>query len=150
MTRRIRWRRISCFSFTTDEVLICGDPATLISAVQGNGLVSPLSGMVTIEGVVVGDYQATGQLGGFHVQEQDADADANPATSEGIFVFIAASVALATSVRVKRHRSAEFGNAGVTLTELGNVSGVNVCGTAIASPPPRQPASYQPGRLGAV
>ena len=40
-----------------------------------------------IEGVVIGDYQGSGQLGGFHVQEEDADADGNPATSEGIFVF---------------------------------------------------------------
>ena len=52
------------------------------------GLQSPLTGSsVTIEGIVVGDYQATGQLGGFHVQEEDADADADPSTSEGIFVF---------------------------------------------------------------
>ena len=42
---------------------------------------------VTIEGVVVGDYQGPGQFGGYYVQEEDADADADPPTSEGIFVF---------------------------------------------------------------
>ncbi len=42
---------------------------------------------VTIEGVVVGDYQGPGQFGGYYVQEEDAQADADPSTSEGIFVF---------------------------------------------------------------
>ena len=42
---------------------------------------------MTIEGVVIGDYQGPGQFGGYYVQEEDADADADPATSEGIFVF---------------------------------------------------------------
>ncbi|PLS67568.1 MAG: hypothetical protein CV045_12875, partial [Cyanobacteria bacterium M5B4] len=39
-----------------------------ISEVQGTGLTSPLVGQtVTIEGIVVGDYQGTGQIGGFFV-----------------------------------------------------------------------------------
>ncbi len=62
----------------------------LISAVQGAGTSSPLVGQdVTIEGIVVGDFQGgTGVgLGGFFVQEEDADADGNAATSEGIWVF---------------------------------------------------------------
>ena len=42
---------------------------------------------VTIEGVVVGDYQAADQLAGYYLQEETGDADANPLTSEGIFVF---------------------------------------------------------------
>ncbi len=70
----------------------CGDPATLISAIQGDGSASPLVGQThTIEGVVVGDFQdvlgANGDLNGFFVQEEDAESDGNPATSEGIFVF---------------------------------------------------------------
>jgi predicted extracellular nuclease len=69
-------------------VAACGSPATLIHDVQGNGAASPLVGnTVTIEGVVVGDFQSPGGLGGFFVQEEDADADADVATSEGIFVF---------------------------------------------------------------
>ena len=78
------------FSFTSVELLACGDPATPIHDIQGSGTTSPLAGMtnVVIEGVVVGDYQdTTTQFSGFHLQEEDADTDANPATSEGIFVF---------------------------------------------------------------
>ncbi|MGH3110918.1 MAG: lamin tail domain-containing protein, partial [Gaiellaceae bacterium] len=71
-----------------DPIGACGDPATLISAIQGAGPASPVVGAQhTIEGVVVGDFQGMGGLNGFFVQEQDADADADPATSEGIFVF---------------------------------------------------------------
>ncbi len=64
--------------------------AILISAVQGSGTASPAVGQtLTVEGIVVGDFQG-GQgvgLGGFFVQEEDADADADPMTSEGIWVF---------------------------------------------------------------
>lgn len=71
---------------------VCGDPATFIHDIQGSGATSPLDGQtVSIEGVVVGDFQddvgANGDLNGFYVQEEDADADANALTSEGIFVF---------------------------------------------------------------
>ncbi|MBC6996508.1 ExeM/NucH family extracellular endonuclease [Neolewinella lacunae] len=65
-------------------------PATLISAVQGSGASSPLIGQtVTIQGVVVGDFQGGSGvgLGGFFVQEEDVDADGNPLTSEGVWVF---------------------------------------------------------------
>jgi hypothetical protein len=38
----------------------CGDPATPISAVQGNSPVAALKGStVNIEGIVVGDYQGS-------------------------------------------------------------------------------------------
>lgn len=69
---------------------LCSQEATLISAIQGNGTSSPAVGQtLSIEGIVVGDFQGgTGVgLGGFFVQEEDADADANPLTSEGIWVY---------------------------------------------------------------
>lgn len=62
----------------------------LISFVQGSGTSSQLVGLtVSVEGIVVGDFQGgTGDgLGGFFLQEEDSDADADPATSEGIWVF---------------------------------------------------------------
>ncbi|NEP70434.1 MAG: ExeM/NucH family extracellular endonuclease [Okeania sp. SIO2G4] len=65
----------------------------LISEIQGSGTSSPLEGQtVTIEAVVVGDYQdgasgTNGDLNGFFVQEEDSDADADPLTSEGLFIF---------------------------------------------------------------
>lgn len=57
-----------------------------IGAVQGSGATSPVEGQtVTVAGVVVGDFQDPGQLGGVFVQDADGDGDA--ATSDGIFVF---------------------------------------------------------------
>lgn len=64
--------------------------ATFIHTIQGAGTSSPLAGQIlTVEGIVVGDFQGGSGvgLGGFFVQEEDADADADPATSEGIWVF---------------------------------------------------------------
>ena len=107
------------FSVTSADVQVCGDPTTLIHAIQGSGTASPIIGSnVAIEGVVVGDFQGAGQFSGFYVQEEDADADSDPATSEGIFVFApsSADVNVGDEVRV-RGTVTEFNN----LTELGNV-----------------------------
>ncbi len=116
----------------------CGDPATLISAVQGNGFSSPEVGnTVIIEGVVVGDFQNNGMpdngdLRGFFVQEEDADADGDPATSEGIFVYDsggAVDVANGNVVRVQGDVSEYYG-----MTQI-SASTVTVCdGTATATP----------------
>jgi uncharacterized protein len=119
------------FSFTTAGVPICGGPATLIHTIQGSGLQSTMVGAtVTIEGIVVGDYQGGGQLSGYHVQEEDADADGDPATSEGIFVFNTSfPVNAGDKVRVSGTVS-EFqtsAGSGAFLTELGNVTSVTVC-----------------------
>ncbi len=76
------------WNFTTQGSNVCGDPAVLISVIQGAGASSPADGQSrTIEGIVVADYQGADKLNGFFVQEENADADANAATSEGIFVF---------------------------------------------------------------
>ena len=116
---------------TGGEVGQCGDAASLISAVQGSGAESPLAGQsVTVEGVVVGDFQdddvAFSDLGGFYVQEEAADDDGNPATSEGVYVFSpdAADVSQGDLVRVSGTVT-EFNG----LTELTDVT-VQVCGTA--------------------
>jgi predicted extracellular nuclease len=112
----------------------CGDPKTSIHDIQGTGLTSPLVGTTrTIEGVVVGSYQGTGQFGGFYVQEPDAVADADPMTSEGTFVFSTLlNVTAGDSVRVNG-TVVEFttSSGGVTssLTELGSVSFILVCGS---------------------
>ena len=113
-------------TFQTADVLVCGEPATKIHEIQGSGLASPVAGTVrTIEGVVVGDYQAPGEFGGYYVQEEDADADADPATSEGIFVFNT-SMAVAPGDRVRlRGTVTEFNG----LTELSPVSQGLVCST---------------------
>jgi len=109
----------------------CGDLATLISAVQGEGFTSPLIGTpVVIEGIVVGDFQDnesadSGDLGGFYVQEEDSDADGNALTSEGVFVYdddFGVDVAPGDRVRVFGVAS-EYSD----LTEIGSVGEVLVC-----------------------
>lgn len=112
----------------------CGSSATLISAVQGSGAVSPMDGSidVTIEGVVVGDFQTSAGLSGFFLQEEDADADGNAATSEGIFVFDGASPSLDVNmgdvVRVTGTVDEYY-----DLTEITTVTEVLPCGTGTAT-----------------
>jgi len=61
--------------------------------VQGSGDTSPFDGQsVTIEGVVTGDFQdndadASSNLGGFFVQNENGDGDGDAESSDGIFVF---------------------------------------------------------------
>jgi len=112
----------------------CGDPATLIHAIQGSGTASPEAGNVhVIEGVIVGDFQDTStELGGFFIQEEDTDADADPATSEGIFVHdngFGVDVSEGDVVRVQGQVVESDG-----LTEIGSVSDVALCpGSASAT-----------------
>jgi predicted extracellular nuclease len=114
---------------------VCGDPATPIHAVQGAGAASPLAGsVVTIEGVVVGDFQGSPSgLGGFFVQEEDAQADADPLTSEGIFVFQGSSqgsIAAGDVVRVTGTVTEYF-----ELTELTSLTQTEICTAGAAVTP---------------
>ncbi|MFL5802960.1 MAG: ExeM/NucH family extracellular endonuclease [Roseiflexaceae bacterium] len=124
------------FSFTTIASPNCGDPATLIHTIQGSGTASPLAGSnVTIEGVVVGDYQGSGQLGGYHVQEEAADADADPATSEGIFVADTSfPVSVGDMVRVTG-TIAELPSGSASLTQLSGVSSTSICSSGQSDTP---------------
>ena len=73
--------------FTTAGTLDpCASPFTAIPSIQGSGASAAITGSVTIQGVVVGDYEGPGpaNLRGFYVQ---GEADGDPATSDGIFVF---------------------------------------------------------------
>jgi predicted extracellular nuclease len=121
------------FSIASD-VGACGAPATPIHTLQGSGDTSPLAGKtVTIEGVVIGDFQGSQALNGFFVQAADVDADNDPKTSEGIFVFdrdFGIAVAVGQRVRVTG-RVIEFREGGdkLSLTELINLTNVTVCGS---------------------
>ncbi|MEM9490327.1 MAG: ExeM/NucH family extracellular endonuclease, partial [Myxococcota bacterium] len=65
-----------------------GGDETRIHTVQGSGTTSPLLGQqVTIEAIVVGDFQGSSSLNGFFVQEEDSDVDSSTTTSEGIFIY---------------------------------------------------------------
>ena len=72
------------FSFTAVDVCVLA--YTPIYDIQGSGPAAAITGAVTTQGVVVGDYEGPSPtLRGFYMQ--DATGDGDPATSDGIFVF---------------------------------------------------------------
>ena len=89
------------FSFQTVDTAVCGDPATKIGEIQGEGASAAKTGNVTVEGVVVGDFEGPTTVGlqGFYLQDA---GDGNPATSDGIFVFTANNASAVTSGEVVR------------------------------------------------
>ncbi len=113
-----------------DDFGACGDPATPVHVIQGNGAVSPLVGTVRVmEGQVVGDYQdpVTG-LGGFFLQEDLDEIDGDSTTSEGIFVYdngFGVDVIGGNRVRL-RGTVAEYQG----LTELSVVDRVVICSSS--------------------
>ena len=104
---------------------IVNDDITKIHDVQGNGAATPIPGStVTVEGVVIGNYQGTSKLQGFFLEEEDADADADPATSEGIFIFCGGCpTAVAEGQRVRATGAvSEFNNmTEITASSAGSV-----------------------------
>jgi uncharacterized protein len=105
---------------------------TLISQIQGNGS-SATPGTFTIEGIVVGDFQGSGQLGGFYLQEEDSDADGSSLTSEGIFVNSTFAVNVGDRVRLtgtvqENGSTPSFGQAIVT-----NLTNTQITGTGLQS-----------------
>jgi predicted extracellular nuclease len=107
----------------------CGDETSLVSQVQGNTDVSDLVGeTVSVEAVVVGDFQDGNQLSGFFLQEETADMDSDANTSEGIFVYdndFGVDVNVGDLVRVAGTVQEFHGN-----TQLSSVTSVLNCGTA--------------------
>ena len=72
-------------SFNSQASTMCNRTADTIAEVQGDGAQSPLIDQkVTVEGVVVGDFQGQDALSGFFIQSLKADD--NPKTSEAVFV----------------------------------------------------------------
>ena len=104
---------------------IVNDDITKIHDVQGNGVSTPIPGAtVTVEGVVIANFQGANQLQGFFLQEEDADNDADPNTSEGIFIFCnTCPTAVAEGQRVKATGTvSEFNNmTQITASSAGSV-----------------------------
>ncbi|HSE10299.1 MAG TPA: ExeM/NucH family extracellular endonuclease [Nocardioidaceae bacterium] len=102
-----------------------------IGDVQGSGDATPYAGQtVTVEGVVVGDFQARGQLGGINLQ--DPDGDGEPGTSDGVFVHDpdAPDFEEGDVVRVTGTATEYFG-----LTEINDVTAIGDCGDAATIAP---------------
>ena len=127
----------TAFAFSTAALFACGEPAARMHDIQGSGSASPLvNNVVAVEGIVVGAFQGATRLNGFYLQDDEATWDSDPATSEGIFIFdstFGVPVEMGDRVRVQG-RVTEFGTAGSTLTEVGNVTNVLVCSHGNAFP----------------
>ncbi|EFA68633.1 ExeM/NucH family extracellular endonuclease [Cylindrospermopsis raciborskii] len=133
--------------FRTEEVTlgpikihqIQGNVASQTSA-GGRTDISPLNGQtVTIEAIVVGDFQAGDtdtkrNLNGFYVQEEDTDGDGNVLTSEGIFVFDGSNPSVAVSrgdkIKITGTISEFFGETQLTPTTVTIISSGNTLPTA--------------------
>ena len=121
------------FSFQTAGTDLCGDPATKIGEIQGEGASAAKTGNVTVEGVVVGDFEGTTSVGlqGFYLQDT---GDGNPATSDGIFVFTGNNASAVTSgevVRVTGFARERFEQTSLNATDSNTTPVTNLvhCGT---------------------
>ena len=126
------------FTFQTADIASCGDAATKIPAIQGSGTTAAITGDVSVEGVVVGDYEGTSGLSGFYLQ--DPAGDGNAATSDGIFVFTGAAntVSAGDFVRVTGFARERFSQTALngTNSNTSPVPPANIidCGTGSVSP----------------
>ncbi len=120
--------------FTTEA-----DPCTLsytpVYNIQGSGAAAAITGSVTTQGVVVGDYEYPGSgstasfLRGFYLQ--DLSGDVNPNTSDAIFVFNGNTngVVVGDVVRITGTAS-EFQDQ----TQISGVTSLRKCGTGSVAP----------------
>jgi hypothetical protein len=117
---------------TVVEPDACTEPYTRTYQIQGSGPAAAITGAVTTQGVVVGDYEFAGAgvatLRGFYLQDATGDGDA--ATSDGVFVFNgnADSVRVGDVVRVTGTASDFQGQTQVS------ASSVRACGTGTVAP----------------
>jgi len=118
------------FSFSTPSSNPCSDAYTPIYTIQGSGATAAVTGVVTTQGVVVGDYEGPSPaLRGFYLQ--DATGDGDPATADGIFVFNGNedTVSLGDLVRVTG-TAGEFQDQ----SQVSNLTSLISCGSGTVSP----------------
>ncbi|MBL1130020.1 MAG: ExeM/NucH family extracellular endonuclease [Chloroflexi bacterium] len=118
------------FSISFSTLDVCSLAYTPIYAIQGSGPAAAITGPVTTQGVVVGDYEGPSPtLRGFYIQDVTGDGDVT--TSDGIFVFNFDnnSVSLGDVVRVTG-TAAEFQDQ----TQISGVTAIAHCGTGSVVP----------------
>ena len=112
---------------------MCEQSFTPIYSIQGSGTSAAITGNVTTQGLVVGDFEGTASASGFYLQ--DLTGDGNPATSDGIFVFTgnANTVSLGDVVRVTGFAHERFNmtalNASISNTDPVLAASIVNCGT---------------------
>lgn len=124
---------------TARAVVDCTTPVTATTyGIQGSGASAAITGTVTIEGVVVGDFEGTTGLSGFYLQDASGDGDA--ATSDGIFVFTgsANTVSAGQLVRVTGFARERFNqtalNGSNSNTAAVPAANIAVCGSGSVAP----------------
>jgi predicted extracellular nuclease len=114
----------------------CLAPFTPISAIQGSGPTAAITGAVTTQGVVVGDFEGSAANSGFFIQDPVGDGDV--ATSDGIFVFTGAGNAVASGqvVRVTGFARERFNQTAINGSNSNTavVTDIIACGTGSVAP----------------
>ena len=118
----------------------CDAAATPISAIQGSGSLSPLTGqIVDVEAIVTGNFQGSDRLSGFYVQTLPGQDDGNSTTSEGLFIYSSTSVNSGDVTRIRGTVAEYASSTGALvshLTELSSVKSVQVCRSGNTLPEP--------------
>jgi predicted extracellular nuclease len=118
-------------ALTVTAAVACSAPDVAIGSVQGSGAATSASGTVTVQGVVVGDYEgASPALRGFYLQDS---GDGDTTTSDGIFVFEgdnANRVGVGQVVQVTGTPGENQGQ-----TQISSTTGVEVCGSTASLTP---------------
>jgi len=126
------------FSVGFSTLNVCSLSFTPIYDIQGNGLAAAITGTVTTQGVVVGDFEGSSGLQGFYLQ--DLTGDGNPSTSDGIFVFTGNTdlVSEGQVVRVSAYARERFNQTTLngTNSNASAVTAANIvyCGTGSVAP----------------
>jgi uncharacterized protein len=117
---------------------VCGQPYTPIYQIQGSGQTAAITGSVTTQGVVVGDFDGPTSSGleGFYIQDPTGDGDAT--TSDGIFVYTgsATPVSAGQLVRVSGFARERFGQTTINGSNSNTSPATNIvdCGTGSLDP----------------
>jgi uncharacterized protein len=126
------------YSTTFSMVDACTLSYAPIYEIQGAGPNAAITGNVTTEGVVVGDFEGTSGLSGFFLQ--DATGDGDPATSDGIAVYAGAAntVAAGDLVRVTGYARERFNQTTINGSNSNNAavpaSSITNCGSGSVTP----------------
>jgi hypothetical protein len=123
-------------TIVNDDTNFCALEYTPVYEIQGNGPNAAITGNVTTQGVVAGDFEGTAAASGFYLQDLTGDSDA--ATSDGIFVFTgsANTVNVGDVVRVTGFARERFNQTALNGSNSNSAPVTNIinCGTGSVAP----------------
>jgi uncharacterized protein len=126
-------------TIVNDDTDFCAVEYTPIYDIQGSGASAAITGNVTTQGVVVGDFEGPTSAGlqGFYLQ--DATGDGDVATSDGIFVYTGNTdnnLSAGDVVRVSGYARERFDQTALNGSNSNNspVTDIINCGTGSVAP----------------